>query len=119
MGHSASMTNCTLSYLSRFNSLLCLKPPFNNCHTPKESAGTLLLAIALKFVLYYTRISNHSCAATGLRQVAEDEPCATFNANKKTQLCIPFNYNEMVYLGALPNRSMRVAQVKAYTAGLY
>jgi hypothetical protein len=25
----------------------------------------------------------------------------------------------MVYLGALPNRSMRVAQVKAYTAGLY
>jgi len=74
---------------------------------------------SLEIVLYYTRISDHSCAATGLRQVADDEPCATFNATKKTQLYIPFDYNKTVHLGALPSRSMRVAQVKAYTAGLY
>jgi len=69
--------------------------------------------------LYYTRISDHYRAATALRQVAEDEPCATSNATKKTQPCIPFNYNEMVHLGALPSRSMRVAQVEAYATGLY
>jgi len=123
MGHSASLTNCTLPYLSKFNSLLFYYSAYNRllntCHTPKESPGTLLLAIALKLVLYYTRISDHSCAAAALRQVAEDEPCATSNATKKTQLCIPFDYNEIVHLGALPSRSMRVAQVKAYTSGLY
>jgi len=52
-------------------------------NTTKESAGTLLLAITLKLVLYYTRINDNSCAAAALGQVAEDEPCATSNATKK------------------------------------